>query len=153
MLCKDRECSNQQKNIGTDARSHSEHETIISKCNDHRKFREKWCGLPFRAGWTSIWIPATHSLPTVLCESLKLNSLIITTNELPESIPHKFLFKQEMFPLSKHEFTAHLKRKHYEPNSTGSNSFSSDYFPEAESTAIIDYNKTSPNVNFATHFE
>lgn len=61
-----------------------------------------------------------------------------------------------MFPLSKLEFMAHLKSKHCEPNSTGSNSFSSDYFPEHESTTyqINDYCKaTSPNVNISTYFD
>ncbi|XP_031625839.1 uncharacterized protein LOC116342388 [Contarinia nasturtii] len=40
----------------------------------------------------------------------------------------------DMFPLSKHDFVMHLKRKHCTATSTGSNSFSSDFFPDSEST-------------------
>lgn len=41
---------------------------------------------------------------------------------------------QELFPLSKDDFIAHLRVKHQRPISSGSNSFSSELFPENEST-------------------
>lgn len=57
---------------------------------------------------------------------------------------------QDMFPLSKNDFVMHLKQKHNTATSTASNSFSSDFFPDSESTTFHfnGHSKTSsPNVN------
>ncbi|XP_055326064.1 uncharacterized protein LOC129579895 isoform X2 [Sitodiplosis mosellana] len=60
----------------------------------------------------------------------------------------------DLFPLTKHDFLAHLKTKHRNVNSTGSNSFSSEFLAENEST-IYQFNghnkSVSPNSDGGHH--
>lgn len=138
-------CSNQHKNIGTDARRDDKYETTVAKCSNRWKFYEKWSGFSVRLEWTSVWIPAAYFVPILLCKWTEVDEIMVIHDK--KSYGYDL---QELFPLTKDDFMAHLKAKHQCPISSGSTSFSSDFFPEIDST-ISQSNghstTTSPDVN------